>query len=149
MINGTVSGLAITRTRSDQELSSDTEKKSSEQLGVLGISPGNINNLVDKFERQSSPLRADSKSPSRSFKSPSRDLKSPSRELKSPNLVQQVVDNKSPTRNTIKTFLTDDKPDDKQSTTSPESGIPDSSKCECFILRLTKSRDIFQFLKIC
>merc|ERR1712025_1289483 len=40
---------AITRTRSDQELSSDTEnKKSSEQLGVLGISPGNINNLVDK-----------------------------------------------------------------------------------------------------
>ena len=146
MINGTVSGLAITRTRSDQELSSDTEnKKSSEQLGVLGISPGNINNLVDKFERQSSPLRADSKSPSRTFKSPSRDLKSPSRELKSPGLVQQVDDNKSPTRNTIKTFLTDD----KQSTTSPESGIPDSSKCECFIFRLIKSRVIYQFLKIC
>ena len=100
----------VFRTRSDQDLSSDTDnqatKKSSsgDQLGVLGISPGNINNLVEKFERQASPLsRVDSKSPSGRSQSSGRDLKSPgfvqvqSRDLKSPNLVQDVV-RKSPTR---------------------------------------------------
>ena len=130
--------ITIPRTRSDQDLSSDTDqvnKKSAsgEQLGVLGISPGNINNLVEKFERQASPLsRVDSKSPS-GRSSSGRDLKSPgfvqvqSRDLKSPNLVQDVV-RKSPTRNTTVSRVfpaTSAGNDDKNSTTSPESGQED------------------------
>ena len=130
----------VFRTRSDQDLSSDTDnqanKKSSsgDQLGVLGISPGNINNLVEKFERQASPLsRVDSKSPS-GRSSSGRDLKSPgfvqvvSRDLKSPNLVQDAV-RKSPTRNTTVSRVfpstTGNGNDDKNSTTSPESGQED------------------------
>ena len=109
----------ITRTRSDQELS-DAENKS--ELGVLGISPGNINNLVEKFERQTSPIR-DSKSPS------ARSLKSPSRDLKSPVLVKEVLNvSSSPSRNTNIKTLQDNT--DKHSTTSPESGMDESNRSE-------------------
>merc|ERR1712083_6578 len=96
-----------------------------------GITPGNAKNLVEHFERQASPQPA---------VSPTRSLKSPTREqLKSPELVNQVEKSKSPSpqRNTVKTFVDQgpaetDVPTepDKQSTTSPESGMDDNNKSE-------------------
>ena len=87
----------------------------------MGISPGQINSLVEKFERQASPQPV----------SPTRSLKSPSRELKSPELVIRIEKSKSPSpsRNAIKIFNEANEVD-KQSTTSPESGMDDNNKSE-------------------
>ena len=64
-----------------------------------GITPGNLNNLVEHFERQASPQPA---------VSPTRSLKSPTRQsLKSPELVNRIEKSKSPSpqRNTVKTYV--------------------------------------------
>ena len=71
-----------------------------------GITPGNINNLVEHFERQASPLPA--VSPTRSLKSPTRQSLSPTRQsLKSPDIVNRIEKSKSPSpqRNTVKTYI--------------------------------------------
>merc|ERR1712008_253770 len=89
--------------------------------------------LVDHFERQASPLPA--VSPTRSLKSPTRE-----QQLKSPELVNRVEKSKSPSpqRNTVKAFVEPAPPEpepdishsDKQSTTSPESGMDDNNRSE-------------------
>merc|ERR1711956_207760 len=89
---------------------------------------GNAKNLVDHFERQASPQPA--VSPTRSLKSPTRE-----QQLKSPELVNRVEKSKSPSpqRNTVKAFVDPAPPEpepDKQSTTSPESGMDDNNKSE-------------------
>ena len=129
----------IERTRSDPDMSNqdDPDKTGSKEGGPMAIAPGNFNSLVEKFERQSSPQPV----------SPTRSLKSPSRDLKSPELVNRIEKTKtpSPSRNTIKTYVTPVEPD-KQSTTSPESGMDDNNKSEneskkgsiSFILFLSK-----------
>ena len=106
--------VLISRTRSDPDLSPEEEKKVTKE--DFGIQPGNINSLVEKFERQSSPAP--------------RDLLSPTRELRSPTVLREIEKSKSPSplRNTVKPFTP---PPAVDSGTSPESEMdPNKSETE-------------------
>merc|ERR1712008_129575 len=121
----------IERTKSDPDFQgSNAEMERTDLIGrdAWGITPGNAKNLVDHFERQASPQP--DVSPTRSLKSPTRE-----QQLKSPELVNRVEKSKSPSpqRNTVKAFVDPAPPEpepDKQSTTSPESGMDDNNKSE-------------------
>ena len=125
----------IERTKSDPDMSSAEDASSGKKNkdedkdygpNAWGMSPDNIKTLVEKFERQASPQPA---------VSPTRSLKSPSRDLKSPELVIKADHGKSkspsPQRNSSVTIKNPAYTEpDKQSTTSPESGLDDNSKSE-------------------
>jgi hypothetical protein len=127
------SPVNIVRTRSDPDLSNHDDQDFGPT--AMGISPGNLNNLVEKFERQSSPSPPPGQ-PSRSG-------------LKSPTMIKEALANNprfkskspSPIRNTIVQHhhssgeeLENNKKNQQHhhdnSTTSPESGMDDASKSE-------------------